>query len=160
MARQHLPVSAAVVTGSMPGLTEDHGPRQHHFDDMAQQNESAALGMWLFLLTELMFFGGVFTAYDQPLTGLDPAWLMESPSGQHAVTSSPVEYATWRALGWSDDGIAFYTVRFPNAVPEPSTWGLALAGLAGGLLLMRRRRGLVDCGHRERHPLSKVVIEA
>jgi cytochrome c oxidase subunit 3 len=63
MANQRSHVTAAVITGSMPGLAEDHGPLQHHFDDMAQQNESAALGMWLFLLTELMFFGGVFTAY-------------------------------------------------------------------------------------------------
>lgn len=41
----------------------DHGPLQHHFHDLAQQNESSGLGMWLFLLTEIMFFGGVFTAY-------------------------------------------------------------------------------------------------
>jgi cytochrome c oxidase subunit 3 len=35
----------------------------HHFDDAAQQHEASALGMWLFLLTEIMFFGGLFTAY-------------------------------------------------------------------------------------------------
>ncbi len=35
----------------------------HHFDDAAQQHEASALGMWVFLLTEIMFFGGVFTAY-------------------------------------------------------------------------------------------------
>jgi len=28
-----------------------------------QQTETAAFGMWLFLLTEIMFFGGLFTAY-------------------------------------------------------------------------------------------------
>ena len=63
MSQQHGPVTAAVMTGSMPDMPEDHGPLQHHFDDMAQQNESSALGMWLFLLTELMFFGAVLTAY-------------------------------------------------------------------------------------------------
>jgi cytochrome c oxidase subunit 3 len=63
MTPERGPATAAVVTGSMPELAGDHGPLQHHFDDMEQQNESAALGMWLFLLTELMFFGGVFTAY-------------------------------------------------------------------------------------------------
>ncbi len=63
MSQRHGPVTAAVITGSMPEMDNDHGPLQHHFDDMAQQNESAALGMWLFLLTEVMFFGGVLTAY-------------------------------------------------------------------------------------------------
>jgi cytochrome c oxidase subunit 3 len=35
----------------------------HHFDDPEQQHESSMLGMWLFLGTEVMFFGGLFLAY-------------------------------------------------------------------------------------------------
>jgi cytochrome c oxidase subunit 3 len=35
----------------------------HHFDDLQQQHESAQLGMWAFMLTEIMFFGGLFLAY-------------------------------------------------------------------------------------------------
>ncbi|AXA35144.1 MAG: cytochrome c oxidase subunit 3 family protein [Candidatus Hydrogenedentota bacterium] len=35
----------------------------HHFEDLEQQQESASLGMWLFLVTEVMFFGGLFAAY-------------------------------------------------------------------------------------------------
>jgi cytochrome c oxidase subunit 3 len=35
----------------------------HHFDDAGQQHEASTLGMWVFLTTEVMFFGGVFTAY-------------------------------------------------------------------------------------------------
>jgi len=35
----------------------------HHFDDAAQQRDAASLGMWVFLVTEVMFFGGLFTAY-------------------------------------------------------------------------------------------------
>jgi cytochrome c oxidase subunit III len=35
----------------------------HHFDDAEQQREAASLGMWVFLITEIMFFGGMFTAY-------------------------------------------------------------------------------------------------
>jgi cytochrome c oxidase subunit 3 len=35
----------------------------HQFDDMRQQREAAELGMWAFLLTELMLFGGFFTGY-------------------------------------------------------------------------------------------------
>jgi cytochrome c oxidase subunit 3 len=36
---------------------------QHQFDDMAQQEESVSIGMWMFLVQEIMFFGGLFTAY-------------------------------------------------------------------------------------------------
>ena len=35
----------------------------HHFEDLDQQHEASSLGMWLFLATEVMFFGGVFAAY-------------------------------------------------------------------------------------------------
>lgn len=35
----------------------------HHFDDMAQQHEASWLGMWVFLATEVMFFGGMFLGY-------------------------------------------------------------------------------------------------
>ncbi len=34
-----------------------------HFDDLQQQDESTKLGMWTFLATEVMFFGGMFLAY-------------------------------------------------------------------------------------------------
>lgn len=33
------------------------------FDDLEQQHESSSFGMWVFLATEVMFFGGLFTAY-------------------------------------------------------------------------------------------------
>jgi cytochrome c oxidase subunit 3 len=40
-----------------------HPQLQHHFDDMEQQREAASVGMWVFLATEVMFFGGFFLAY-------------------------------------------------------------------------------------------------
>src|SRR5436305_15254729 len=40
-----------------------HPYLQHHFDNMAQQMEASTLGMWVFLVTEIMFFGGLFMAY-------------------------------------------------------------------------------------------------
>ncbi len=36
---------------------------QHQFEDMKQQEESVSIGMWMFLVQEIMFFGGLFTAY-------------------------------------------------------------------------------------------------
>ena len=35
------------------------GHLAHHFDDLEQQHEAATLGMWMFLATEIMFFGGL-----------------------------------------------------------------------------------------------------
>ena len=44
--------------------SHEHPPHlAHHFSDSEQQHESAKLGMWLFLLTEILLFGGVFVAY-------------------------------------------------------------------------------------------------
>ncbi len=34
-----------------------------HFQDLEQQREASSLGMWVFLVTEIMFFGGLFLAY-------------------------------------------------------------------------------------------------
>ena len=40
-----------------------HPALQHHFENMEQQREASTLGMWVFLVTEIMFFGGMFLAY-------------------------------------------------------------------------------------------------
>jgi cytochrome c oxidase subunit 3 len=38
-------------------------PLAHQFDDLEQQGAAGELGMWLFLSTEILFFGGLFLAY-------------------------------------------------------------------------------------------------
>jgi cytochrome c oxidase subunit 3 len=40
-----------------------HPALAHHFDDLGQQAEAATLGMWVFLVTEVLFFGGLFCCY-------------------------------------------------------------------------------------------------
>jgi cytochrome c oxidase subunit III len=40
-----------------------HPALAHHFDNLDQQAEAATLGMWVFLLTEVLFFGGAFLVY-------------------------------------------------------------------------------------------------
>jgi cytochrome c oxidase subunit 3 len=52
--------SAAPPGSSAPAATPG---LQHHFDSMEQQKEASALGMWVFLVTELLFFGGLILAY-------------------------------------------------------------------------------------------------
>ena len=49
------PVSDVSV-GEPPALA-------HQFDDLIQQNEASDLGMWVFLATEALFFGGLFLVY-------------------------------------------------------------------------------------------------
>ena len=61
--------------------------------------------------------GPVFTAYNQPLTGLDPIWQMVSPLGQHVLAGSQDERQHWLKQGWRNDGVAFYSVVFPNTAP-------------------------------------------
>ncbi len=41
----------------------DNPALRHQFDDAEQQKTASTLGMWIFLATEVMFFGGLFTAY-------------------------------------------------------------------------------------------------
>ena len=48
---------------------DDHGQHDHgefiahHFDNAQQQFDSGKLGIWVFLVTEVLFFGGLFCAY-------------------------------------------------------------------------------------------------
>jgi cytochrome c oxidase subunit 3 len=46
-------------------LADSHasGTLAHQFEDLEQQHEAASLGMWVFLATEVMFFGGLFAGY-------------------------------------------------------------------------------------------------
>jgi cytochrome c oxidase subunit 3 len=54
---------ALTAHGDHGGHVHHHPDLQHHFDTLGQQHEAATLGMWLFLITEVMFFGGLFLAY-------------------------------------------------------------------------------------------------
>jgi hypothetical protein len=59
MSTQSLPASHSDAHGH-----EDHHPAlQHHFAEMGQQFDTAKIGMWLFLATEILLFGGLFVGY-------------------------------------------------------------------------------------------------
>ncbi|OAN38254.1 cytochrome C oxidase subunit III [Chloroflexus islandicus] len=52
-----------------------HGPElQHQFETPEQQKEAATLGMWAFLVTEIMLFGGIFMAYIAYRWAFPEAW--------------------------------------------------------------------------------------
>ena len=54
------PEAASKPMGHQAG---HHPALAHQFDTLEQQKEASTLGMWVFLVTEVLFFGGLFTAY-------------------------------------------------------------------------------------------------
>ena len=50
-------MSEHIVTELSPGPVSDQ------FEDEHQQRHAATLGMWAFLSTEILFFGGLFATY-------------------------------------------------------------------------------------------------
>ena len=70
-----------MMSGHAAAHGGDHGhdPNlQHHFYSMEQQLEASTLGMWVFLVTEVMFFGGMFMAYLAYRTMYPEAWVAGS----------------------------------------------------------------------------------
>jgi cytochrome c oxidase subunit III len=47
----------------MTPVSLDHAILAHHFEDLEQQRETETMGMWVFLATEILIFGGLFTGY-------------------------------------------------------------------------------------------------
>ncbi len=60
-----MPDSSAVEHGASVAAEHEEHPAylRHHFESTEQQADATNFAMWLFLLTEIMFFGGLFTAY-------------------------------------------------------------------------------------------------
>src|SRR5260221_6751928 len=56
-------VRRSPLSTSQTTTTEHHPALAHQFDSMEQQQDASTFGMWVFLLTEIMMFGGLFTAY-------------------------------------------------------------------------------------------------
>jgi cytochrome c oxidase subunit 3 len=54
-------------TAHAPAAPAGHAPHHpalaHQVDNLAQQAEATTLGMWVFLVTEVLFFGGLFATY-------------------------------------------------------------------------------------------------
>jgi cytochrome c oxidase subunit III len=71
-----LPDGAAAAHGEPHG--HHHPALQHHFEDLEQQQEASTLGMWLFLVTEVMFFGGLILTYTLYRVWYPAAWALGS----------------------------------------------------------------------------------
>jgi cytochrome c oxidase subunit 3 len=59
--------SSAIANSAVTAAEDAHAAhppyQRHHFETVSQQFDATNFAMWLFLLTEVMFFGGLFTAY-------------------------------------------------------------------------------------------------
>lgn len=64
--------------------THAHSPLAHHFKDMDQQFDAAKMGIWVFICTEILMFGGLFVGYIL-MHGLYPAMFAQG-----------AKYCDWR----------------------------------------------------------------
>ena len=101
------------------------------FDDFAQQENAATTGMWVFLATEAIFFGGLFLAY-----------LIYR-------TTYPREFA----VGSSHSNVVLGTINTAILLTSSFTMALAVkavqigkAKATGALLLVTAALGLVFIG--------------
>jgi len=62
-AGAHAAGAQSPAHGGGHGHGDRHPSVAHHFDTEEHQFESGKLGIWLFLTTEILFFGGLFCAY-------------------------------------------------------------------------------------------------
>jgi len=57
-------MTESATAAEAPGAAAEHPPwLAHHFHSAKQQFDAGKLGMWIFLLTEVLFFGGLFCVY-------------------------------------------------------------------------------------------------
>src|SRR5262245_829138 len=56
-------MSSAASSDTAVSDARASAPLAHHFESYEQQSQAASVGMWAFLVQEVMFFGGLFTVY-------------------------------------------------------------------------------------------------
>jgi cytochrome c oxidase subunit III len=104
-----------------------------HFDDLEQQRSATQLGMWVFLATEVLFFGGLFLAYtvyrsvyprdfaaashhtEVLIGGVNTAILLFSSTlmalAVRAAELRSQKHLIWLLLGTAFFGIVFMTLK-------------------------------------------------
>ena len=63
MSDSHATITHGEAAVGEAAVAGHHAHVAHQFDTLEQQHEADTLGMCIFLATEVMFFGGLFTAY-------------------------------------------------------------------------------------------------
>ncbi|MEO8809647.1 MAG: cytochrome c oxidase subunit 3 family protein [Rhodanobacter sp.] len=119
---------------TIPPQAQHPGPQiAEQYDDAVQQREAATLGMWLFLSTEIMFFGVLFASYticrvlypqgfaeasrhtDMLLGTIETAVLLTSSSlialALRAIKLDQRRVATWLMIGTASLGVTFLVMH-------------------------------------------------
>jgi cytochrome c oxidase subunit III len=106
---------------------------KHHFEDLGQQHACERLGIWMFLATEILFFGVLFASYtvcrvlysagfaeasrrtDMLLGSIETAVLLVSSSlialGVRAVRMNERRLAVWLFAGTGALGVSFLVMH-------------------------------------------------
>ena len=115
----------------------------HHFEDMEQQQEAAQLGMWAFLITEILFFGGLFASYT--------FYRFQYPLG-FAEGCHHLDAMLGASLGAFEPN---HTVFSSNA-PEDSTWFIRPAQQQRSMCLEKliHRRSYVLPSRKDKHMVT------
>ena len=87
----------------MAALADAHGhghdeALHHQFEDMDQQNESYLVGMWTFLVTEVMFFGALFLIYTLYRSMYQVDWYLAHESlnvGMGIINTFVLLFSSW-----------------------------------------------------------------
>ena len=113
MAEHALPTTVPGSIADHPVAHEHAHPPylRHHFETIEQQHEASAFGMWIFLLTEFMLFGGMFVAYMVYRTWYYPAFV----AGSHQLSIVAGTINTFILLTSSVTmGLAVHAARLRN----------------------------------------------
>ncbi|MFN7933751.1 MAG: cytochrome c oxidase subunit 3 family protein [Bryobacteraceae bacterium] len=114
-------------------LQHGHHPDEHvahHFENAQQQYESGNLGMWLFLITEVMFFGGMFAAY-----GIYRIWYPEAFVLASKATNVPLGAANTIVLIVSSVTMALAVQSAQLGKNKRLVWMIILTMIFGSIFL-------------------------
>ena len=109
-------------------------PLRIQFETLEQQSESATLGVWVFLATEVLFFGGLFLAY--------AVYRSTYPIGVALAAVLLIGgFELLRELGWLTNVMSTY---FGMTDFDPTQYRGLLFGLAMVVMMVVRPRGFVS----------------
>ncbi len=135
-----------------------HSPHlRHQFDDLRQQRVSAALGMWSFLVTEIMFFGGLFGAYTVYRYWYFPEWDAASRQLDHwlGAFNTFVLLTSSLTMAFAVDAAANGNNKaLKRNILLTLALGLAFVGIKMYEYYTKWEHGLVPGSHFHWHPIA------
>ena len=96
---------------SPDGHAGHHPALAHHFENLGQQSEASTLGMWVFLVTEVLFFGGLFLVYS-----VYRSWFPEG----FAFASHELDVTLGQGFHFARPQPFAETIRMAVAAPAPA----------------------------------------